>query len=182
MRVGSGVPLWVVALLLAPTALIIAVQSVRLARERAAHAETREVLAKVRAEHTAEKWAAERERVEQLIEIRRLENRRWHVAQETAREHMEQVAQLERAVARHRGDVEQLQHAIAAYAAGAGESAADPGPTCEARAAALGDVLGESLRLQVELAGAAERHLADARSLYAERASLSDAVSEEGAP
>lgn len=166
---------WVLGVALLAVASLLVVKLLQLANEQAAHEKTK-------ADHATEKAAAERARSEQLVEFRRLENRRWGVAQETARENLEQIARLERAAAGHRRDADQLRNAIAAYAAGTGGTAEDPAATCAARAAALGDLLGESLRVQVELAGAAERHLADARSLYTERASLADEVNAEGAP
>lgn len=61
-----------------------------------------------------------------------------------------------------RDDADSLREQIAGYAGQAG------GDSCAAsvdRATTLGELLADSVQLQAELAGAAESHLADARTL-----------------
>lgn len=61
-----------------------------------------------------------------------------------------------------RSDADGLREQIAGYASQAG------GDTCAAsidRATTLGELLADSVQLQAELAGAAENHLADARTM-----------------
>lgn len=88
----------------------------------------------------------------------------------TARETERQAAlaneaRLRAAVAAERRDARSLRDQLAVRFSCPAEAARDPAATGDEESAALGDVLAEALRLQAELAGAAEGHAAEVRAL-----------------
>jgi Tfp pilus assembly protein FimV len=133
------------------------VQTVRLS---GAKADTEKVRAQF-AEHkaTAEKTAREAsDRYRQLE--RNYHERREEIQHERAKEQQAQQVAMDRL----RADRNRLRNDIADYARGRG-AAEDSVAACHRRAATLGELLEESLRVQEELAGAAESHSADVRAL-----------------
>lgn len=74
-------------------------------------------------------------------------------------------ARLRSAVAVERRDAGRLRVQLADAFSRACKATDDPAAAGDAGASAIGDVLAESLRLQAELAGAAERHAGEVRAL-----------------
>jgi len=157
----NGMVLALVAALVA-----LGVQSLRLSAERESHAQTR-------AERDRINAAAAQAALEASETLRRHQEQQARAAEEVRRAHEEEKAALRRTADSLRRDLDGVRNAFAAYAAGSGPAGGASAPGGEARAGALGDVLGEGVRLVGELAEAAERHAADARALWAERQSLS---------
>lgn len=75
------------------------------------------------------------------------------------------LARGNRAADAFRAERDRVRDELAAFAARGRDAAGDPASTCPADLAAAGELLDAGLRLQVELASAAETHLADARTL-----------------
>lgn len=146
--------------------VLLGVQTLRLSAEAQAHADTR-------AERDRINAAATRAALDASETLRRFEQTQAAQAEEQRRAHETEKAALRRAADRLRRDLDGVRNAFTAYAAGGGPAGGTSAPSGEARAGALGDVLGEGVRLVGELAAAAERHAADARALWAERQSLS---------
>ena len=74
-------------------------------------------------------------------------------------------ARLRAAVAVERRDAERLRAQLAGAFGRACSATADSGAAGDAAAAAIGDVLAEALRVQAQLAGAAEGHAGEVRAL-----------------
>lgn len=146
--------------------VLLGVQTLRLSAEAQAHAETR-------AERDRINAAATRLALDASETLRRFEQTQAAQAEEQRRAHETEKAALRRTADRLRRDLDGVRDAFAAYAAGGGAAGGTAAPSSEDRARALGDVLGEGVRLAGELAEAAERHAAEARALWAERQSLS---------
>lgn len=142
------------------------VQTLRLSAEVQAHAETK-------AERDRIDAAAARAALEASETLRRHQEQQARAAEEVRRAHEEEKAALRRTADSLRRDLDGVRNAFTTYAAGGGPAGGASAPSGETRAGALGDVLGEGVRLVGELAEAAERHAADARALWAERQSLS---------
>ena len=157
--------LWLAAALVAALAWG-GVQTLRLSAEVQAHAETR-------AERDRINAAAAMAALEASETLRRHQEQQARAAEEVRRAHDEEKAALRRAADSLRRDLDGVRNALTAYATGGGAAGGAAAPSGEARAGALGDVLGEGVQLVGELAEAAERHAADARALWAERQALS---------
>lgn len=152
----------------------LAAQTVKLHEERAAHEVTKRL-------HGDLVIAAQREQLARAEANRETERL---MARNNARitdERNKQFLTLERRAAEHRRVAEQLRSDIAAFAAGAGEGGAAASASCEARAGALGDVLGACLQRRDQLAAAAEAHNTDAAALWAERQQLTCDPTDTGA-
>lgn len=156
--------LWLAAALVAALAWG-GIQTLRLSQEAKSHAETR-------AERDRINAAAARAALEASETLRRHQEQQARAAEEVRRAHEEEKAALRRTADSLRRDLDGVRNAFTAYAAGGGPAGGTSAPSGEARAGALGDVLGEGVRLVGELAEAAERHAADARALWAEREGL----------
>lgn len=74
-------------------------------------------------------------------------------------------SRLRAAVAAERADARSLRDQLAQRFCEPSEARQDPTSAGDAEAAAVGDVLAEALRVQAELAGAAEGHAAEVRAL-----------------
>ena len=153
------IPRWVLLLAMAGLGALAGWQTLALNAEEAAHAQTRAHHSEQVAKSALATADAEREQ-------RRIESRRASLAQEIANDRLRLDASHRAAVASLRRDADGLRQQLADFAARPSDAGGDPEAACLARAATLGDLLAESVRLQVELAGAAEDHAADARSLY----------------
>lgn len=141
------------------------IQTLRLSAEVQAHAETR-------AERDRINAAAARAALEASETLRRHQEQQARAAEEVRRAHEEEKAALRRTADSLRRDLDGVRDALQSYAAGGGGTPEAAAPSGEDRARALGDVLGDGVRLVGELAEAAERHAAEARALWAERQAL----------
>jgi hypothetical protein len=159
MKVLDLIPRWVLQLAVAGLCALAGWQTLALHAEAAAHAKTR-------ADHSEQVAQAALATADSEREQRRIESRRASLAQEIANDRLRLDASHRAAVASLRRDADGLRQQLADFAARPSDAGSDPEAACLARAATLGDLLAESVRLQVELAGAAESHLADARSLH----------------
>lgn len=74
-------------------------------------------------------------------------------------------ARLRAAVAAERRDARSLRDQLAGRLSCPAEAPRDPAAAGDPAAAAIGDVLAEALRVQAEVAGAAERHAGEVRAL-----------------
>lgn len=151
--------------LIAGLLVLLGIQTLRLSAEAQAHADTR-------AERDRINAAATRAALDASEGMRRHQEDQAKKAEENRRAHEAETLALRRTADRLRRDLDGVRNAFAAYAAGGGPAGGTAAPSGEARAGALGDVLGEGVRLVGELAAAAERHAADARALWAEREGL----------
>lgn len=151
--------------IIAALAVLLGIQTLRLSSEARAHAETR-------AERDRINAAATRAALDASQAYRRLEQSQAEKAQELRHAHEDEKAALRRTAERLRRDLDGVRDALQSYAAGGGGTPEAAAPSGEDRARALGDVLGDGVRLAGALAEAAERHAAEARALWAERQAL----------
>lgn len=87
-----------------------------------------------------------------------------------------EVNRLESAARAADADNGRLRNVIAGFAAGRGRTAPDTTDACRARAEALGVLLEESMRLQIESAADAERDAADYRALFQHGRAIGEAL------
>jgi Flp pilus assembly protein TadB len=135
-------------------------QTYQRASDRAGHAADRAAWAEER-QQAATKALADSTRYRAIeTHLEDVRNEATHVLTQTR-------AELGARADAHRADADGLRKPIAAFAAGPANSgaAADSAATCRADAATLGALLVDGVRLQGELAGAAEHHAAEVRSL-----------------
>jgi hypothetical protein len=153
------IPRWALLLPVAALGALAGWQTLALRAEEAAHAQTQR-------DHATQVAAAALVTAEAEREQRRIETRRASLAQEIAHEHLRLDARNRAVAAALRRDADGLRQQLAGYAASPGDAGSDSLAACLARASTLGDLLAEGVRLQIDVAGAAEDHLATARSLH----------------
>jgi hypothetical protein len=151
--------------LIAGLLVLLGIQTLRLAAEAQAHADTR-------AERDRINAAATRAALDASEGMRRFEKAQAEKAEEQRRAHETEKLALRRTADRLRRDLDGVRNAFTAYAAGGGGSAEATAASGEDRARALGDVLEDGVQLVGALAEAAERHAQEARALWAEREGL----------
>jgi phage-related minor tail protein len=146
--------------------VLLGIQTLRLSAEAQAHAETR-------AERDRINAAAARAALDASETLRRFEQIQAAKAEEQRHAYETEKASLRRTADRLRRDLDGVRDTLRTYASGGSGTPEAPTPSGDDRARALGDVLGEGVRLVGELAEAAERHSSEARALWAERQGLS---------
>jgi hypothetical protein len=137
--------------------------SVQTYRVRIAKAETVEVrnaMAVERANATAAALKAQ-------TEYRALEAQMQAIKEQAQHEYDAAQTRNATALAAARAGADKLRNQLAAYAAGSGEASSDSVAACGQRAAALGQLLAEALRLDAERAADAEDSADAVRALLA---------------
>lgn len=142
-------------------------QSVRLHLAQHDFHQAVKALQEVKAEQAIENANALQAAVAAADQYRALESSMQR--QKEVAEHARQTEQAAnaRVLAGLSSQLASVRSELSAYASGSREPSGDSLETCLRRARALGDVLGEALRVQDELAGDAEAEAANARSLLA---------------
>lgn len=151
---------WLTLAAFAALAALAGWQAVSLANERAGRSSDRAAFATER-EQAATKALAQSEKNRALeTHLESIKDGATHVLEQTR-------ADLARRDAAHRADTDRVRDKLAARLAGPAPSGAatDSLAACRADAAAAGELLVEGVRLQGELAGAAEHHAAEVRAL-----------------
>lgn len=151
----------------------LALQSMRLTWAQLEVAEWQSDYAELQAQHSQMVATAEREARERSEANRETERLLRSHAARIEDEHRQEIAAHAAAVASFAAVNDRLRDDIDAYARGASRSGQPPSPACDERAVRLGQLLERSLRVQESLAARGEVDAAIARTVRAERATLS---------
>jgi hypothetical protein len=158
---------WAMGIAAAAVLAYVGVLKFDLWRTEHALSEVRTQLSDEQAERAIERDKAKDAAIKAGNEYRALEQQ-WSLIQKEAEiERTKQQTANARVVADLSRQLVGVRNELTEYASGRREPSGDSLEACQRRARAIGDVLGEALRLQDELAGDAEAEAANARSLLA---------------
>lgn len=159
--------LWLIGGAVALVLGAFATQSIRIHLWQHDYAEKARELQSEKADRAIEAKKATDAAIAATSKFRSLEQEYQRTKEEAEHARLADQAANARVIAGLTSQLRGVRDELAAYASGSREPTGDSLEACQRRARALGDVLGEALRVQDELAGDAETEAANARSVLA---------------